>query len=94
VKERAISVTEAARNFADCINRVRYQHISFVLLKNGTPVARLIPAGTAQAAQAEEETVALPALPDSQRAAETQRQAAIEPSESTNNENSRRGLQW
>jgi antitoxin (DNA-binding transcriptional repressor) of toxin-antitoxin stability system len=36
-------VTEAARNFADCVNRVRYQNVSFVLLKNGTPVARLVP---------------------------------------------------
>ena len=38
-----ISVTEAARNFADCVNRVRYQNMTFVLLKNGTPVARLVP---------------------------------------------------
>jgi prevent-host-death family protein len=43
VKKTAISVTEAARNFADCVNRVRYQNISFVLLKNGSPVARLVP---------------------------------------------------
>jgi antitoxin (DNA-binding transcriptional repressor) of toxin-antitoxin stability system len=38
-----ITVTEAARNFADCINRAHYQNTSFVLLKNGKPVARLIP---------------------------------------------------
>ena len=38
-----ISVTEAARNFADCVNRARYQNITFVLLKNGLPVARLAP---------------------------------------------------
>jgi antitoxin (DNA-binding transcriptional repressor) of toxin-antitoxin stability system len=43
MKETAISVTEAARNFADCVNRVRYQNVSFVLLKNGKPVARLSP---------------------------------------------------
>ncbi len=43
MKTTSISVTEAARNFADCVNRVRYQNMSFVLLKNGTPVARLIP---------------------------------------------------
>jgi prevent-host-death family protein len=43
MKTTAISVTEAARNFADCVNRVRYQNVSFVLLKNGTPVARLVP---------------------------------------------------
>jgi prevent-host-death family protein len=41
--KKMISVTEAARNFADCVNRVRYQNVTFVLLKNGTPVARLVP---------------------------------------------------
>ena len=38
-----ITVTEAARNFAHCINRVHYQNRSFVLVKNGRPLARLIP---------------------------------------------------
>ena len=43
MKKLAISVTEAARNFADCINRVHYQNTSFVLLKNGKPLARIVP---------------------------------------------------
>jgi prevent-host-death family protein len=43
MKDTPISVTEAARNFADCVNRVRYQGTTFVLLKNGAPVARLVP---------------------------------------------------
>jgi prevent-host-death family protein len=43
MKETVISVTEAARNFADCVNRAHYQGVTFVLTKNGTPVARLIP---------------------------------------------------
>jgi len=43
MKETPISVTEAARNFADCVNRVRYQNMTFVLLKNGVAVARLVP---------------------------------------------------
>jgi antitoxin (DNA-binding transcriptional repressor) of toxin-antitoxin stability system len=43
VKKTTISVTEAARNFADCVNRAHYQNVTFVLLKNGTPVARLTP---------------------------------------------------
>ncbi len=38
-----ISVTDAARNFADCVNRAHYQNVTFVLLKNGSPVARLVP---------------------------------------------------
>jgi len=46
VKERAISVTEASRKFADCVNRVRYQGITFILEKNGVPVARIVPAHT------------------------------------------------
>ena len=43
MKKRSISVTEAARNFADCVNRVHYQDMTFVLLKNGEPFARLVP---------------------------------------------------
>jgi len=39
----SISVTDAARNFAECVNRVRYQDVTFVLLKNGTPVAQIAP---------------------------------------------------
>lgn len=43
MRKTKISVTEAARNFADCVNRVRYQKVSFVLEKNGKPVAQLVP---------------------------------------------------
>jgi antitoxin (DNA-binding transcriptional repressor) of toxin-antitoxin stability system len=43
VKETTISVTDAARNFADCVNRAHYQNVTFVLLKNGVPFARLVP---------------------------------------------------
>ena len=43
MKENFISVTTAARNFADCVNRAHYQNVTFVLLKNGTPFARLVP---------------------------------------------------
>lgn len=43
MKIRTISVTDAARNFADCVNRAHYQDVTFVLLKNGSPVARLVP---------------------------------------------------
>ena len=43
MKKTTISVTEAARNFADCVNRAHYQHVTFVLLKNGSPFARLVP---------------------------------------------------
>jgi len=43
MRKTTISVTEASRNFADCVNRARYQNVTFVLLKNGLPVARLVP---------------------------------------------------
>ena len=38
-----ISVTEAARNFADIVSRVFYRGEHFVLERGGRPVARLIP---------------------------------------------------
>lgn len=44
MSETILSVTEAARNFADCVNRAHYQHQSFLLLKNGVPMARIVPA--------------------------------------------------
>lgn len=43
MKTVEITVTEAARNFAECVNRVRYQDVSFVLTRNGHPVARIVP---------------------------------------------------
>ncbi len=43
MKKTAITVTEAARNFAECVNRVHYQNRSFVLVKNGKPLARIVP---------------------------------------------------
>jgi antitoxin (DNA-binding transcriptional repressor) of toxin-antitoxin stability system len=39
----SISVTEASRNFADCINRARYQGTTFILHKSGVAVARIVP---------------------------------------------------
>ena len=45
MKNKAITVTEASRNFAHCVNRVHYQHMTFVLVKNGKPLARLVPDG-------------------------------------------------
>ncbi len=45
MKDIVLSVTDAARNFADCVNRAHYQRQTFVLLKNGVPFARITPAG-------------------------------------------------
>lgn len=43
MSEKVITVTEAARNFADCVNRAHYQGMTFILVKNGLPVARIVP---------------------------------------------------
>ena len=43
VEPIVLSVTEAARSFAECISRVRYQGASYLLLKGGTPVAKIVP---------------------------------------------------
>jgi prevent-host-death family protein len=59
MKELAISVTVAARRFADCVNRVRYQGTSFILHKNGVPVARIVPVGSIPSADLEQLAVAL-----------------------------------
>jgi hypothetical protein len=39
MKTVTISVTKAARRFADCVNRAHHQNVTFVLLKKGSPVA-------------------------------------------------------
>ena len=44
MKKTRISVTEASRHFADCVSRVHYQKVAFELVKNGIPVAQLVPA--------------------------------------------------
>jgi prevent-host-death family protein len=54
MQTRSISVTEAARNFSDCVNRARYQGVTFVLHRNGVPVARLVPEAQKQTAPAPE----------------------------------------
>ena len=43
MKEIRMSVTEAARHFADCVKRVHSEGVSIVLLRHGLPVARIVP---------------------------------------------------
>lgn len=43
MKKKAISVTEAARNFAECVNRAHYENVQYLLLRNGKPLASLVP---------------------------------------------------
>ena len=44
---KTLTVTEAAKNFADCLKRVYHQHESYELVKNGVPYAHLVPANGA-----------------------------------------------
>ena len=41
--ERLISATELARTLGDVLARIRYRRESFVIERNGTPVARMLP---------------------------------------------------
>ena len=41
--EHPISATELARSLGDVLARVRYRHDSFVIERNGKPVARMVP---------------------------------------------------
>ena len=52
-KLRRISVTEAARNFADLVNRAFYRGETTVLVKNGVPVAHIVPGAPAGLAASE-----------------------------------------
>lgn len=41
--ENTVSSTELARRLGDVLARVRYRHESFIVERNGTPVARVVP---------------------------------------------------
>lgn len=43
--ESTFTVTEAARNFSDLINRIVYRGEVAILTRNGRPVARILPEG-------------------------------------------------
>jgi antitoxin (DNA-binding transcriptional repressor) of toxin-antitoxin stability system len=58
MQTRSITVTAAARNFSDCVNRAHYQGVTFVLHRNGVPVARLVPEAQGQSTPVEEAAAA------------------------------------
>lgn len=65
MSETVLTVTEAARNFADCVDRAHYHNTTFLVLKNGVPFARLVPAGQAVCGGRElAEALAAADLPD------------------------------
>ena len=46
---KTLTVTEAARNFSDVVNKVFYRGESMELTRGGKVVARLVPAGVIEA---------------------------------------------
>jgi prevent-host-death family protein len=44
--ESSISATELARRLGDVLGRVRYRGESFIVERNGEPIARLVPLAT------------------------------------------------
>jgi prevent-host-death family protein len=50
-----ISVAEAKRRFADVLGTVRYQGQRYVVERNGTPMAALVPLGDLQDARGDAE---------------------------------------
>jgi prevent-host-death family protein len=47
--KNAVSATELARNVGDILARVKYRGETFVIERNGRPVARLVPTGPSPA---------------------------------------------
>jgi len=47
MNDRRMTVTEAARHFADLVNRTYYRGESTVLIRSGEPVAMVVPVGGA-----------------------------------------------
>lgn len=43
MEEIRITVAEAARRFTECLEKLRRQNVIFVLMKDGKPIARLMP---------------------------------------------------
>ena len=41
---RKVSATEAARNFSELLNRIRYRGESFIVMRGGQPICELRPA--------------------------------------------------
>lgn len=63
----SVSITEAARNFSDFINRVAYRQESFFLVRGKRPVAELRPvAAGRRLAEAGALLAGLPPLPPSE----------------------------
>lgn len=59
-----ISVTQAARNFSDLLNRVYYQGVSVELERNNKVIARIVPVEPAAKVQAKDLAAFLASLPD------------------------------
>jgi prevent-host-death family protein len=45
--KNTVTATELARNVGDILARIRYRHESFVIERNGRPIARIVPVDAA-----------------------------------------------
>ena len=43
MKETRITVAEAARTFAECVEKAHAENTTYIVMKNGLPLARLVP---------------------------------------------------
>jgi len=62
--DRRITATELARNLGDILGRLRYRGDSFVVERNGTAIARLIPLPHGRPASLGDAAAAWAAAPD------------------------------
>lgn len=49
-----LSATEAARRFSEVLDAVEHRHETFIVTRNGKPVARIAPASTANGKRVKE----------------------------------------
>jgi prevent-host-death family protein len=76
-----VTATEAARKFSDLLNRVRYSHETFVVMRGGEEVAQISPAQPSQPVTLREliERLRQIGLPDSRFAADLEEIQASQP---------------
>lgn len=76
-----VTATEAARKFSDILNRVRYGHETFVVLRAGEEIAKISPAHPGQSVTLRELIQRLSQIgaPDSRFAADLEEIQASQP---------------
>lgn len=60
---KSINATEAARNFSDVLNQVKYQDTSFEIMRGRDVIARIVPIGPARGLRVSELNALFAKLP-------------------------------